>query len=128
MTNLGKIFYTLILFPLSIYASVSASVDTQNVQVGELVTYSLSLSGEDIEKPNIYTLCGENIVSTGSSKNIKFVNGDYTSTYVLSYSFVAKKTCTITSKEITIAAKVEKTKPIEKIGRASCRERVSSPV
>jgi len=113
MKNLGKILFIIFLIPHAIYAGVTASVDSKKVQLGDMVTYSLDLSGEDISRPNIYNLCGNDIISTSSSTSINIVNGKYKKSYVVSYKFLPKKSCTIESIKVEIDGKTETTKPIE---------------
>ena len=67
MKNLGKILFILFLIPHAIYAGVTAFVDSKNIELGDMVTYSLDLSGEDVVRPDIHTLCGEDVISTSSS-------------------------------------------------------------
>lgn len=112
MKNLGKIIFILFLIQSEIYAGVKASVDSEKVQQGDMVTYSLELSGEDIQRPNINNLCGEDVISTSSSTNIQYIDGDYRKNYILSYKFIPKKSCTIEAVEINVNSKAEKTLPI----------------
>ena len=114
MKNLGKIILFLIfIFPNAIYAGVVASVNTSSVTVGETVTLSLSISGEEIQKPALFKICGNDIVSTSSQTSIKMVNLDYHKSYVLSYKFAPQKSCTIEPIEVEVDSKIERTQPIE---------------
>ena len=113
MKNLGKIIFILFLIQSEIYAGVKASVDGKEVQRGDMVTYSLELSGEDIQRPNINNLCGEDVISTSSSTSIQSVNGEYKKKYILSYKFIPKKDCTIEHVEVNVDGKIEKTLPID---------------
>ncbi|MBC8237828.1 MAG: BatD family protein [Helicobacteraceae bacterium] len=113
MRYLGKIFFALFIAQQAIYADVVANVDNTHVSFGEIVTYNLVLSGEDIKKPNIYTLCGEDVVGTGSSTSINVVNGEYKKSYVLSYKFIPKKSCTIEAVSLDVDGKIQKTEPID---------------
>jgi hypothetical protein len=82
MKNLGRIILFLILIiPNILNASVSATVDAQSVSVGEVVTLNLSMSGEDIKKPNLTQICGNDVISSSSQTNIQMVNLDYQKTY-----------------------------------------------
>jgi len=112
MKNLGKIFLIFLLTPIYIFASVIASVDNTTVTKGEYVTLNLSVTGEDIKKPSISSICGYDILSSSSQTNITMVNGDYKKKYVLSYSFMPLKSCKIEPIEIEIDSKKEKTNPI----------------
>ena len=113
MRCLGRVFFILFISQQTIYADVVANVDNTHVSFGEVVTYNLILSGEDIKKPDIYTLCGEDVIGTGSSTSIKVVNGDYQKNYVLSYKFVPKKSCVIESVSLEIDGKTQKTEPVD---------------
>lgn len=113
MKNLGRILLVLFAFSQITYAGVVANVSSDHVGYGEVVSYNLTLSGDDIKKPEIYTLCGEDVVATGSSTSIQIVNGDYQKSYVLSYKFVPTKSCTIESISLDIGGKTYKTKPID---------------
>ncbi len=113
MKNLGKILFIIFLIPQAIFAGVVASVDSKNVELGDMITYSLDLTGEEIERPVIYGICGEDVISTSSSTSIKIVNGAYTKTYILSYKFMPKKSCKIKSIDVEIDGKIEKTKTID---------------
>ena len=115
MKNLGRtiILFILFIFPLSINAGVVASVDSSRVQVGDVVTLNLTLSGEDIKKPALFSICESDIISTSSKTSIQIVNLNYEKNYVLSYSFSPKKSCTIEPIEVEIGGKKEKTEAIK---------------
>lgn len=113
MQNLGKILFILFLIQKTLFGGVVASVDSQNVSYGEMITYSLNLTGEDIQKPSITSLCGVNVVATSSSTSLRYINGNYTKEYILSYKFTPEKSCTIEAQDISIAGNIEKTLPIE---------------
>lgn len=109
MKNLGKIFLLIYLIPLSLIAkevaNVVASVDSSNIERGEIVTYQLMLNGENIVRPTISTLCGENVISTGSQTSIQMINGDMTKSYILTYKFLPQKSCVIEPIEVEIDSK-----------------------
>lgn len=113
MKGLGKIFIILVLFTHSLYAGIVADVDGTHVSEGDVVTFSLNLSGEKIQKPEITSLCGEDIISTGSSTSIQSINGNYSKTYVLTYRFVATKSCRIEPISLSINGNIETSKPID---------------
>ena len=100
------------LIPFSVYASVVASVNTDNVELGEAVTYSLNLSGNDIARPNITTLCDSDIISTGSSTSINMINGRVEKSYILSYKFLPEKSCEIAPSEVKIDGVIEKSNTV----------------
>ncbi len=96
-----------------LFAGVSASVDTQSVEEGELVTYSLHITGESVKRPEITTICGSDVLSTSSQTNMQIINGAVSKNYTLSYKFAPQKNCKIESFEVEIDGKKEHTKEIE---------------
>jgi len=114
MKNLGKIVIFLFLIGVnSLYASVEATVDSTSVVRGDNVTLNLIIEGEDIQKPKLYKICDNPILSTSSQTSIRMINGDYKKRYTLSYQFSPKKSCTIDTIELNIDGKIEKTEPIQ---------------
>jgi len=111
MKNLGKILLTL-LVPICTFASVVATVDTTTPTKGDYVTLSLKISGEDIEKPNISTICGVDVASSSSQTSIVMRDGNYQKSYILSYQFMPLMNCTIDPIQLKIDSKIAKTKPI----------------
>jgi len=108
MKNLGKILLILFLFPHVIFASVKATLDSNYVELGEMVTYSLNISGKDVVRPNIQTLCDVDVVSSSSQRSIQMINGNVKKSYVLSYKFIPQKSCEIPPLSIEVDGKVEK--------------------
>ena len=113
MRYLGRVFFIFFISQQAIHADVVANVDNTHVGFGEVVTYNLILNGKDIKKPDIYTLCGEDVVGTGSSTSINVINGAYKKSYVLSYKFIPKKSCVIEAISLDIDGKTHTTKPID---------------
>lgn len=113
MKNLGKVFLILFLILNTLEASVIGVVDAQKVQRGDIVTFSLKLVGEDIERPNIYDLCGSDVISTSESRSIQMTNNVTTTDYILTYRFEPNKSCTIEPVEVKIDGKKEKTQAID---------------
>jgi hypothetical protein len=112
MKNLGKIFFILFLMQMSASASVIASVDSNVVYDGELVTYRLSMSGNEIEKPVLSQICGNNILSTSSQTSIEMINGGYERKYTLSYQFMPQKSCEIAPVEVKVDGNIEKSNSV----------------
>ncbi|MCW8894808.1 MAG: BatD family protein [Sulfurimonas sp.] len=112
MNRYFKLLFLLII-PHVIYASVTAKVDYKTVELGEMVTYSLNISGEDITRPNIQRLCDTDVISTSSQTSVQIVNGNITKSYILSYKFVPQKSCTIEPIEVDIGGKTELSNPVE---------------
>lgn len=113
MKNLGKTVILIFLFSHTLLASVNATVDSTSVVLGDSVTLSLDVSGGDVQRPDIQTLCGSDITSSGSQTNIRMINGSYKKSYTLTYQFMPTKSCTIKPIEINIDGKVEKTDSIK---------------
>ncbi|MDK9693505.1 MAG: BatD family protein [Sulfurimonas sp.] len=97
----------------TLFAGVSSSVDTQSIEEGELVTYSLHITGESVKRPEITTICGSDIISTSSQTNMQIINGAVSKNYTLSYKFAPQKNCKIESFEVEVDGKKERTKEIE---------------
>ncbi len=114
MKNLGKIALLLIFtLPSAIYAGVVASVSSSSVTAGETITLNLTISGEEIQKPSLFKICGNDIVSSSSQTSIQMINNDYRKSYVLSYKFAPQKSCTIEPIKVEIDSNVETTEPIK---------------
>lgn len=102
MTNIYKLLIFMLSAPSIIYGAVSAKLDSNTVELGEMVTYSLNVSGENITRPNIRRLCGTDVISTSSQTSMQIINGEITKSYVLSYKFVPQKSCKIEPIEVDI--------------------------
>ncbi|MFT7859853.1 MAG: BatD family protein [Sulfurimonas sp.] len=113
MKNLGKILIAFFITISSLYGGVSASLSPQSVRKGDVVTYSLKVSGSDISTPSIYELCGNKIISSGSRTNIEMIGTDYKKTRTFYYQFVAKKSCTIEPVELEIDGKKEQANSVK---------------
>jgi len=112
-----KLLFLLFFVPYSIYASVVASVDSTKVEIGDMVTYSLNISGEDISRPNIQRLCDTDVISTASQTSINMINGNMNKSYILSYKFIPQKSCDIPAMKVEIAGKTELSNPVSfKVG------------
>ena len=116
MKNHGNflIILTLLLLPLHVaMAGVIAKVDYSTVEVGDMVTYSLELSGDDISRPKILRICDSDVISTSSQTSMQVINGDFTKSYILSYKFLPQKSCTIKPVPIEINGAKELSNPVE---------------
>ena len=112
MKNLGKIVALFFLIQSALLGSVQASLDSNVAYSGEVVTYQLTMSGNDIEKPTITDICGNDIVATSSQTSIESVNGSYSRKYTLSYQFMPTKSCVISPKEVKVDGKIEKSNSV----------------
>jgi len=110
--QLGRVA-VLLLLPLFLFAEVGVSVDKKAVYAGDNVTYTISVSGSDIEFPTITSIEGNPIQSTSGSKNISIVNGVYQKTVSKSYTFTPKHSLQIPSYKVLVDGGVEMTKPVD---------------
>jgi hypothetical protein len=113
MKNLGKILLIFFLTPLFLHADVTAYVDAEEVSLGDIVTLKLTIMGEDVKKPELFSICESDIISTSSQTSIQMVNLDYKKSYTLTYQFMPKKSCVIEPISIKVDTKMEKTEPIK---------------
>ncbi|MFK5938532.1 MAG: BatD family protein [Sulfurimonas sp.] len=113
MKNLGKMFLLLVLIPNAMYASVVASVDYSSVVVGETVTYSLEISGKNLQRPMLSSICDSNIIATSSQTNIEMINGKYNKTKILSYKFMPRKSCEIKPFDVIVDGKKQTTNAVK---------------
>ena len=113
MKNLGKIILILFLASKAIFANITASVDATSVELGEMVTYSIDISGEDIKRPNIQTLCNTDVISTNSQTSIQIVNQNYKKRYILSYKFLPQKSCEIPAIKVEVDGKIQTTNSVK---------------
>jgi len=115
MKNHGN-FLTILIFmliPLHVaMAGVIAKVDYPVVEEGDMVTYSLELSGEDIVRPKILHLCDSDVISTSSQTSMQVINGDFKKSYILSYKFLPQKSCTIKPVSVEINGVKELSNPV----------------
>jgi len=114
MKNLGKKIVIIFSFiSTAIYANVVAEVSPKVVYKGEEATYSLTIDGSKIQKPIISTICGTNVTGTRSQTSIEMVNMDYKKSYILSYTFVPKKSCRIAPVSVEVDGKVQKSNAVK---------------
>lgn len=113
MKNLGKIILFLLLISNAVFGAVNASVDSNSVVLGDTVTLSLNISGGDVTRPNIQTLCDSDVTSSGTRTNIQMINGSYQKNYALTYQFMPTKSCKIEPIELKVDGVTEKTEAID---------------
>lgn len=114
--NLKTITKIALLFFITVYqlfASLTARVDTKSVELGDIVTYSLDISGQKIKKPDITRLCNSDVISTSSQTNMQIINGAMSKSYTLSYKFSPEMSCKIEPIELEIDGKVEHSQAID---------------
>ncbi len=112
LRHILKLIFLLVFTSGIISASVVAKLDKSSVELGEMASYSLEISGENIQRPDIKTLCGSSIVSSSSQTNIRGVNGKFKKSYTLSYGFAPQKSCTIEPVEVEINGRVERSNSV----------------
>lgn len=113
MGNITKLLFLLLITIDVAYATVIAKVDYKTVELGEMVTYSLNVSGENITRPNIKRLCYADLISTSSQTNVQIVNGNVIKSYILNYKFIPQKSCKIEPIEVEINGKTELSNEVE---------------
>lgn len=113
MRTITKALFLLLLFLNTAYAQVVAKVSPKEVELGEMVTYSLTISGEDITRPNIRRLCDSDVISTSSQTTMQITNGAINKNYTLSYRFVPQKSCVINPVEVEVDGKTESSNSVE---------------
>ncbi|WP_457744183.1 BatD family protein [Sulfurimonas sp.] len=114
MKNLGKIILIIFSFiTTTLYASVVAEVTPKVIYSGDEATYMLTINGDKVQKPIISTLCGTNVTATSSQTSIQMINMDYKKSYILSYTFTPRKSCTIPAIEVQIGSKIEKSNAVK---------------
>ncbi len=108
---LGSLFLLLIL-PVMLWGSVKATVDKNALYRGDSVTYTISVTGSDIEFPTITEIGGYAIESTSSAQNISIVNGNFEKRVSKSYTFVPYSSVEIPAYKVLVNGGVEMTSPI----------------
>ncbi|DAB27472.1 MAG: oxygen-tolerance protein [Sulfurimonas sp. RIFOXYD12_FULL_33_39] len=112
MNNITKLLLFLLITSSVAYASIIAKVDS-SVEFGEMATYSLTISGEDITRPNIQRLCDTEVISTSSQTSMQIINGNVSKSFTLNYKFIPQKSCKIAPVEVEIDGKIEKSNAVE---------------
>jgi hypothetical protein len=112
MKNLGKIILSLF-YGCTLFAGVSADVDQSAITPGNIVTFSLHITDSKFQKPSITTICGTSVLATSSQTNVSGVNGKFSKTQTLTYSFAPERSCMIDPIEIKTDKGSVKTAPIK---------------
>lgn len=113
MRSLGKILFSLLaMFQVILFADVKASFEQNSIEIGDMATLNLSITGKNIMRPQIQSLCNSDIVSTGSRTNIEMLNGTYSKSYILSYQFSPQKDCVIEPIEVEVDGVIEKSNSV----------------
>ena len=109
---LGKVFAFLLL-PVLLLADVKVSVDKNALYRGDSVTYTIAVTGSDIEFPTINEIDGNVVTQTSSSQNVTIINGDFQKTISKSYTFTPEKSLEIPSYKVLVDGGVETTEPLQ---------------
>ncbi len=104
-----KIFLFLIITPLFIMAQVNILVPKTFV-IGEGVTFNISVSGDDVEFPNILDIEGFVVQKAGTSSQTTIINSRRKQKITKSYIFYPTSNITIPSFKVKIDGKIEETK------------------
>ncbi len=116
MKNLGKTAIILIFLfaTASLWGgSVTANVDHKKILPGESVTLRLDVFGNDVETPEVDSLCGVDVLGTSTQQSIQVIGTSITKNYVYSYRFEPENNCTVEPIAVKVDGKIEKTKPIK---------------
>ena len=101
-------FFFLLLFSILLCAEVSLQAPQIFVQ-GEEVSFSISASGEKIKFPSIKNIDGVVVQKTGTSSNIRIVNGIKSQTTTEVYRFYPTTDISIPSFDVMVDGKIEQT-------------------
>jgi len=94
-------------------AEIVATLDYNKITAGEMVTLSLKVSGKDIQRPIIRTICGTDVISTSSQTNIEMINGNYSRSKIFSFTFMPQKSCHIGPIILNIDGKKESSNALD---------------
>ena len=110
-----KILGSLIIIFLSvnIFANVDVSVSSPAVYRGDIVNYTISADGTNIDFPKIKEIDKYPIIGTSSAQSINIINGTTTRTISKTYSFRPDKSLTIPSFTVKADGKSYKTKELK---------------
>ncbi len=108
---LGKILITFIL-TLPLFAGVKASVDKEALYLGDVLHYSIEVSGDNPSFPNLLDIAGFRVLGSSSSSSIVITNGVTKKSITKTYTIAPTKSFTIPSYEVKADGKIYKTKEI----------------
>lgn len=106
-----KLLGSLLILISSLFAA-EAFVTKNSVVAGEQVVLVLSASGKSVKFPEITSVGGFEVISTGIQQNIEIVNGRTTKRFEKHYAFLPFKSIDIAPFEIEVDGKIELTKPL----------------
>ncbi len=102
-----------ILLASSLFAGVTASVNTDTIYSGDVVNYTISADGKNPKFPNLNTIAGFGVMGVSTSQSVNIINGNYKSTVSKTYSFAPTRSLIIPSYKVSVGGKVYKTNEIK---------------
>ena len=112
MKILGKLLLFTTLFLYNLHAEVRATLNTEVLRLGDTAVLTIQASGEEVQMPQIDTLCGVDVLSTSRATNVQVINGNYSNFQKFSYTFEPTHDCTIEPIAVKIGDKYESTDPL----------------
>jgi hypothetical protein len=109
--NLGKIALLLALFTTIIFANVQLKVYKNVIYKGDLASFEITASGNDIKFPQIKEVGGYAILGVSNSSQTTIINGKVTKSLTKEYSFRPLDSVTIPSFKVEVDGKSYATKP-----------------
>ena len=109
----GKIFLILLLFNINMSAGVDVSISSPVVYKGDIVNFTISADGNNIEFPELQQIAGYRVIGTSSSQSINIINGNTTKTISKTYSFKPNKSVTIPSLTVKVDGDIYKTEELK---------------
>lgn len=100
------------IFLLSSLFSADAYLSKSNITVGERVVLVLSAQGSDIKFPEITSIVGFEVTSTGMQQNVEYINGKVKKRLEKHYAFLPLKSIDIEPFEVEVDGKKEFSKPL----------------
>jgi len=109
----GKIFLILLLFNINMSAGVDVSISSPVVYKGDIVNFTISADGNNIEFPELQQIAGYRVIGTSSSQSINIINGNTTKTISKTYSFKPNKSVIIPSLTVKVDGDIYKTEELK---------------
>ncbi len=108
-----KIIGSLLIISLNLFALVEAKLNSQNVNLGENVTLTLSGNGQNVVFPELNEIAGFEVEAVATSQNISILNGKQSINISKSFTFTPTKSITIPALEIEVDGKKELTNELK---------------
>jgi hypothetical protein len=101
-----------LLFAVTLFAGVDATVSQSAVYKGESVDLTITAEGTEATFPDIFEIDSFPVTGTSTSQSTRFDNGAFSRTVTRIYSFTPTRDVIIPSYELTVDGKRELTKAI----------------